>query len=57
MTSLAFVDPNFFSIFTLPLIKGDAKTALMQPHTIVITKETAEKYFGNEDPIGKTLDI
>ncbi len=51
----AFVDPNFFSIFTLPMIEGDAKTALLQPHTIVITKNEAEKYFGKEDALGKTL--
>ena len=52
---LALVDPNFFSIFTLPLIEGDVKTALIQPHTIVITKATAKKYFGGEDAMGKTL--
>ncbi|MDQ6889623.1 MAG: ABC transporter permease, partial [Bacteroidota bacterium] len=51
----AFVDPNFFSIFTLPLIEGDAKIALLQPNTVVITKEIARKYFGNEEPLGKTL--
>ncbi len=51
----AFVDPNFFNVFTLPLIEGNAATALLQPHTVVITKETAHKYFGNEDPLGKTL--
>ncbi len=51
----ALVDANFFSIFTLPMIEGDAKTALLQPHTIVITKAIAEKYFGKEDAIGKTL--
>jgi putative ABC transport system permease protein len=51
----AFVDPNFFSIFTLPMIEGDEKTALAQPHTIVLTQKTAEKYFGKEDAIGKTL--
>ena len=54
---LAFVDPNFFSIFTLPLIEGNAKTALQQPHTIVISKALAKKYFGNENPIGKTLSF
>jgi putative ABC transport system permease protein len=52
---MAFVDPNFFRIFTLPLIEGDAKTALQQPNTMVITKAIAKKYFGNEDPLGKTL--
>lgn len=53
--TLAFVDDNFFAVFTLPFIKGDAATALKQPNTIVITRETANKYFGNEDAIGKVL--
>jgi putative ABC transport system permease protein len=53
----ALVDPNFFSIFTLPMIKGDAKTALAQPDAIVLTKETAEKYFGKEEPIGKIIEV
>jgi putative ABC transport system permease protein len=59
---LAFIDPNFFSIFTLPLIQGNAKTALLQPNTMVITKATAEKYFGDDlnsyrHAIGKTLEL
>jgi len=53
----AFVDPNFFSVFTLPFIQGDAKTALLLPNSIVITKEQAEKYFGTEDPINKLLEF
>ena len=53
----ALVDPNFFSIFTFPMIKGDPKTALTQPDAIVLTQETAEKYFGKEDPIGKIIEI
>jgi len=51
----AYADPNFFSIFTLPLIEGDAKTALLQPNTIVLTETIAKKYFGNENAIGKTI--
>lgn len=54
---VAFVDPNFFSVFTLPFIQGDAKTALLQPNSIVITKEQAKKYFGSEDPINKLLEF
>ncbi len=52
---LVFVDPGFFDIFTIPFIEGNANTALQQPHTLVITKKLAKKYFGEEDPIGKTL--
>ncbi|MEO6316101.1 MAG: ABC transporter permease [Chitinophagaceae bacterium] len=51
----AFVDPNFFSVFSFPFIKGDPATALLQPNTIVITDEMANRFFGNEEPIGKTL--
>jgi putative ABC transport system permease protein len=55
--ALAFVDSNFFRVFTLPLVKGNAATALLQPNTIVINQAMAEKYFGNEDPIGKALNF
>ncbi|MDP4284479.1 MAG: ABC transporter permease [Bacteroidota bacterium] len=53
----AYVDPNFFNIFTLPMIKGDAKTALAQPNTVVITQTTAKKYFGNDNAMGKTIQL
>ncbi|MFT3823952.1 MAG: ABC transporter permease [Chitinophagaceae bacterium] len=54
---LAIVDSNFFSVFTLPFIKGDPATALMEPHSIVLTKEMAYKYFDTEEPAGKVLEI
>jgi putative ABC transport system permease protein len=52
-----FVESSFFEVFPLKLTKGDAKTALIEPGTIVITDELAKKYFNNEDPINKTLYI
>jgi putative ABC transport system permease protein len=52
---LVFADANLFSIFTLPMMEGDAKKALLQPRTLVITEATAKKYFGNESAIGKTI--
>jgi putative ABC transport system permease protein len=55
--AFAYVDSNFFQVFTLPLIKGDAATALKQPNTIIITEEMAQKYFGQADPLGKLLTI
>ncbi|MCG8305743.1 MAG: ABC transporter permease [Cytophagales bacterium] len=54
---VAYVDANFFSVFTLPFIKGDPKTSLKEPNTIVITQDEAVKYFGDEDPMGKILDF
>ena len=57
---LASISPDFFDMFDFagkPLhwIAGNPKIALTEPNTIVITKEMAQKYFGNEDPLGKTL--
>lgn len=52
---MAFVDSNFFQVFTLPLLKGDKKTALAEPNTLVLTKKISETYFGNQDPIGKVI--
>ncbi len=52
---VAFADSNFFQVFSFPLLAGDARTALMKPNTLVISEKMAQKYFGNQDPIGKTL--
>lgn len=52
-----FADNSMFSIFSFPFIKGDAKTALLNPASIVITESSALKIFGNENPMGKTLRI
>ena len=51
----ALVDPNFFNIFTLPMVEGDPATALSQPNSVVITKTTAKKYFGSKDALGQIL--
>lgn len=53
----AYVDPNFFQIFTLPILKGDEKNPLKEPNSIVLTNEEARKYFGDEEPIGKVLTL
>ena len=50
-----FADPSLFSMFTFPFVKGDYRTALEQPSSIVITQEMAYKYFGLDDPIGKRI--
>lgn len=52
-----FADSNFFNFFSIPLLKGDANSVLKEPQTVVLTKSTALKYFGKEDPIGKSLTM
>jgi len=53
--AVSFVDANFFSVFSFPLISGDAKSALNQSNSIVITEEMAKKYFGNSEATGKMM--
>ncbi len=48
-----FTDPAFFRVFGFTLLYGDGKTALDEPNSIVISKQTSEKYFGTENPVGK----
>jgi len=52
---LLFVDPSFLSVFSFKLLAGNPKTALSEPNKILITPEMAKKYFGSQNPIGKTL--
>ncbi|MEE8294580.1 MAG: ABC transporter permease [Sphingomonadales bacterium] len=52
---MAFVDPTFFNIFNFEFLAGDPKTALGEPNSIVLTQAAAEKYFGNQNALGKTL--
>jgi len=50
-----FVDSTFLKIFDYPLIKGNRATVLEKPHSAILTEATAQKLFGNNDPIGKTI--
>ena len=52
-----FVEGSFFHLFQLPFLRGDAKTALQAPQTVVISEDIARRYFGKEDPIGKQVYI
>lgn len=56
-SKMAYVDANFFQVFTLPFLQGNPNTALTEPHTIVITKKDALKYFGEQDPINQLLEL
>ncbi len=51
------VDSSFFDVFTFPFIKGNPKTALEKVPSILITESIAKKYFGNEDPMDKVIQI
>ncbi len=50
-------DSNFFQVFSIKLLKGDANKALSGINDIVVTEATAKRYFGEDDPIGKVLEI
>jgi putative ABC transport system permease protein len=52
---VVYADSNLFEVFSFPLLQGDPGTVLRDPFSIVITEEAAQKYFGDEDPMGKTL--
>jgi ABC-type antimicrobial peptide transport system permease subunit len=52
-----FADPAIFHMFTFPLVKGETKTALANPYSIVLTGSLAAKYFGDEEPVGKIIRV
>lgn len=52
-----YADSTFFDIFSFSLLRGDAKEAISGPNKVVLTTSSAKKYFGNNDPIGKTVKI
>ncbi len=52
-----YADSTVFDIFSFKLLKGNSKTALTQPNSIVLTDELTQKYFDDEDPLGQALRI
>ncbi|MDA0679118.1 MAG: ABC transporter permease [Proteobacteria bacterium] len=56
-TQFVVADPNVFDFFNLDFLSGDARSALANPTDIVLTERAATRYFGNEDPIGQTLNL
>ena len=52
-----FASEAFFKVFSIPLLKGDVETVLDRPQTVALSRSTARKYFGDEEPIGKTLKM
>ena len=52
-----FADPSFIKMFHLDISKGNPNTALIAPDEMILSESMAKKYFGNEDPLGKTLSV
>jgi len=50
-------DPEFLEMFTFPLAAGDPRTALNDPFSVLLTEDAARKYFGRENPVGRTVSI
>ncbi len=55
--SIGIADSNVFEFFDLTFVSGDPESALARPTDLVLTERAAERYFGSEDPVGKTLNI
>jgi len=53
--NMAFADSDFFKVFSIPLIHGNPNTVLKDMNAVVITRNVAIKFFGDENPIGKSL--
>jgi len=56
-SSIIAADSGMFKIFTMPLLLGDPETVLREPKSIVLTEKLASKYFGETNPLGKTINI
>lgn len=54
---VVYTESSLFDVFTLPMVAGDPKHSLDQPHTAVITESAAQKYFGKTDAVGQVLTI
>ncbi|WP_411030001.1 ABC transporter permease [Spongiimicrobium sp. 3-5] len=54
---IAVADENFFKVFSFPLISGNPNEGLKGSNKVIISESTAEKYFGNEEPMGKVLNL
>ena len=56
-TDLYWADPSLFKVFSIPLLMGNPETALNRTNTLIVSQSTANRYFGGDNPIGKTIRI
>ena len=56
-SNFVWADSTIFDVFTYNMIRGDRRNALNRPNTIVMTESAARKYFGEQDPLGQTLEV
>lgn len=56
-TDVFAAESTIFDVFSFPLLEGNPSTSLDDPNMIVITQSIAQKYFGDEDPLGKTIEM
>ena len=52
-----YADSTFFSIFSFPLVTGDVRKVLRNPSAVLVSESTAKRYFGSDNPVGKTLSL
>jgi len=52
-----YSDENLFSIFDVPMLQGNPRTALSDPYSVILTEDVARKYFGNDDPMNKVIRL
>ncbi|MEM9673490.1 MAG: ABC transporter permease [Bacteroidota bacterium] len=55
--AVAFAEPEFFDMLDFPLIQGDKNTILTKPNTAIVTERIAEKFFGDQNPIGQMIRV
>jgi len=53
---IIYADSTFFDVFSFRIILGNAKTSLKEPNSIILTESTSRKIFGNDNPVGKTIE-
>jgi putative ABC transport system permease protein len=55
--TIFYADSGIFDLFTFPMVSGSAKTAMKEPYSLLLTRNGAEKYFNDQNPLGQTLLI